>query len=283
MAVQLPEDYNRLMFPVPNPSLYGIRQGRKPMAERAALRAISLSIIVFSMVVPARAQVEQQARLRILNEVITAQAAARVGLPFGDTGAELSDSGTIRSDKLAAEIKKQGESVPSGKFVRITKIEFSDRSIEIEVDGGGKKGPGIMSRIGSSVQNGIGGGGSPKGAPNQPGGSKVVLKFEGKAPVELTPAAFRKLLDPILDFGSVPGVPDGVAYDGETPAAAPREARIGMSRAAVISALGRPNNRVRETVEGIEREDWIYNARGLRTTFVTFENDVVVGVREYDR
>jgi hypothetical protein len=249
------------------------------------LRAGGFVFIVFLMTALAGGQVAQQARFKILHEVVTEQAAARVGLPFGDNGVELSDSGTISQDKLAAEIKKRGESVPAGKFVRITNIEFSDKSIEVELDGGGKTGPGVLSKIGAGVQNGIGGG-NPKGTstPAVSSGSKVVLKFTGKAPADLTPAQFKRLLDPILDFGTAEIAQRGVAAPGETPQPdAPKEARIGMSRQAVIQAIGRPNNRVRETVEGVEREDWIYNARGLRTTFVTFENDVVVGIREYER
>jgi hypothetical protein len=118
-------------------------------------------------------------------------------------------------------------------------------------------------------------------------GSKIVLKFAGKAPAELTSAALKKLLLPVLDFGATPETVTGITMtgivSGEAPTAeSPKEARIGMGRTAVIQALGRPNNRVRETVEGVEREDWIYNGRGLRTTFVTFENDVVVGIREYE-
>ncbi|HEX4999814.1 MAG TPA: hypothetical protein VFY29_16460 [Terriglobia bacterium] len=234
--------------------------------------------------ITANAQVEQQARFKILHEVITNQAATRIGMPFGDNGVELSDAGVISQNKLADEIKKRGESVPAGKFVTITGIEFSDRAIEVELDGGGnKKGPGILSRIGAGLQNGIGGG-PPKGTTPQPiVGSKIVLKFAGKAPTDLTSAALRQLLDPILDFGRRPGAGvDGVA-GSEDPGEVIKEARIGMDHAAVIRALGRPNNRVRETVNGVEREDWIYNGPGLRTTFVTFENDVVVGIREYER
>src|SRR5262245_532678 len=99
------------------------------------LRAGGFLIVVFVMTTLARRQVAQQARFKILHEVITSQAAARVGLPYGDNGAELSDSETISQDKLAAEIKKREESVPAGKFVRITNIEFSDKTIEVELDG----------------------------------------------------------------------------------------------------------------------------------------------------
>jgi hypothetical protein len=247
-----------------------------------------------ALTVSAHGQVADQARYKILHEVIATQAATRIGMPYGDEGVELSDSGAIRQDKLASEMKKRGESVPAGKFVTVTKIEFSEKSIEIEINGGGKpKGPGIMSKIGAGVQNGIGGAPPKAPDPNQVPGSKIVLKFSGKAPKDLTSAGLKRLLDPILDFGRRPqqvagvtGAPGaaGAVVDGTDPDAdVIKEARIGMSRTAVIQALGRPNNRVRETVEGVEREDWIYNGRGLRTTFVTFENDVVVGIREYER
>jgi hypothetical protein len=55
-----------------------------------------------------------------------------------------------------------------------------------------------------------------------------------------------------------------------------------MDSNTVLLALGQPNRRNREkNGEGVEQEDWIYNGRGRRTTFVTFEKDVVVKVTEY--
>ena len=60
-----------------------------------------------------------------------------------------------------------------------------------------------------------------------------------------------------------------------------KEARIGMDRSTVIMALGRPDKKVREKLEGVDTEDWIYFERGLRVQFVTFENNVVVRIRQY--
>ena len=55
-----------------------------------------------------------------------------------------------------------------------------------------------------------------------------------------------------------------------------------MDREQVTAALGRPDRKVREAEpDGTETEDWIYFQRGLRAQFVTFENDVVVRIRQY--
>ena len=53
-----------------------------------------------------------------------------------------------------------------------------------------------------------------------------------------------------------------------------------MDREQVILALGRPDNKVRETVDGVELEDWIYGKPPGRIVFVTFEGDKVVRVKE---
>jgi len=61
-----------------------------------------------------------------------------------------------------------------------------------------------------------------------------------------------------------------------------KKARIGMDGNTVLLALGQPNRRRREkNSEGVEQEDWVYVGRGLHQTFVTFEKDVVVSVKEY--
>jgi hypothetical protein len=219
----------------------------------------------------ASAQVAESARFKILHDMIALQPAARLGLPLGGGGVELSEVGAVNREKLASEIKKHGEAIPPGKQTTITRIRFSDREIEIELDGGGKGKNPILSKIQQA-------GGHPSD-PKQAAGSKIVLKFADKAPTDLTPEGLSLLLNPVLDFGSgAPGVEDAV---GHRPDPSGGQVRIGMDRASVVRSLGRPNNRVRATRDGVEREDWIYNGPGLHTTFVTFENDVVIGIREY--
>jgi outer membrane protein assembly factor BamE (lipoprotein component of BamABCDE complex) len=54
----------------------------------------------------------------------------------------------------------------------------------------------------------------------------------------------------------------------------------GMDRDTVLMALGRPVRKVRETQDGEEIEDWIYGQPPGKITFVTFQGDKVIRVKE---
>ena len=60
-----------------------------------------------------------------------------------------------------------------------------------------------------------------------------------------------------------------------------KEAKIGMDKATVLMALGRPNDKIRERVDGIAQEDWLYRKVGFHVDFITFENGIVVRIRKY--
>jgi hypothetical protein len=59
-----------------------------------------------------------------------------------------------------------------------------------------------------------------------------------------------------------------------------KKAVVGMDRDMVLLAKGRPENKQRESKDGVEREDWIYGKPPGPITFVTFEADKVVQVKE---
>src|SRR5262245_62901648 len=82
------------------------------------------------------AQISRDARYDILRTVIADQAAARIALPFGDDGVELSDSGQVNKDRLDRDLKKNGQSIEVGKVVTVTAIDFGDDTVEVELDGG---------------------------------------------------------------------------------------------------------------------------------------------------
>ena len=240
----------------------------------AALLSLSLSL-------PLPAQISRDAKFEILRTVIADQAAARVGMPFGTDGIELSDSGEVNREKLEKEIKKNGQSIEIDKVVTVTEISFDDNKIEIELDGGGKNKKGFFDRL----EVGVGSQTTPvsRDDPRKAKGSKVVLQFSKKVPDSLTPDELKQLLSPVLDFNKRSFLKTGL--ESLPPefqeAVKAKEAMIGMDRATVIMALGRPDRKIREKPDGIETEDWIYFQRGLRAQFVTFENDVVVRIRQY--
>ena len=55
---------------------------------------------------------------------------------------------------------------------------------------------------------------------------------------------------------------------------------VGMEREQVIMALGRPQHKSRETKDGVELEDWVYGKPPGRITFVTFNGNKVIKVKE---
>jgi hypothetical protein len=244
-------------------------------------RSFLASLICLCISLPLPAQVSRDARFELLRTVLADQAAARIAMPFGAEGVELSESGEINKEKLDKEIKKNGQSIATGKIVTITDMSFSENKIELELDGGGKNKRNVLDHI----QVGIGYGGGPirEDPTKKAKGSKIVLHFSKKVPPDLKPEALKEMLMPVLDFNKQVAVQSPVeALPPEfREAVKAKEARIGMDRDTVIMALGRPDKKVREKKDGVDVEDWIYFERGLRAKFVTFENNVVVRIAEY--
>lgn len=245
-------------------------------------RARYLPILILSLGVSADAQVSQNTKFSILGSMIATEGAARIPMPLGKTGVELSANGLINKDKLEKELASNGQAILPGKVVSITAIEFNDKSIEFEIDHGGTKKKNILS----NVQVSVGGASSSdqKKATPEAKGSTITLLFPGKVPQDVTPETLKNLLEPVLDFTKQSLLRTGI--DALPPefqeAVKAKEARIGMDSNTVLLALGQPNKRNRErNAEGVDQEDWIYDGRGRRVTFVTFEKDVVVKITQY--
>lgn len=244
-------------------------------------RSFLAAILCMTASLSLPAQISRDAKFEILRTVIAEQAAARIALPFGNDGVDIEDSGQVNKEKLSADIKKNGQSIETGKVVTVTEISFDDNKIQIELDGGGKNKKGFLDRI----EVGVGSQTTPvtRDDVRKAKGSKIVLRFAKKVPADLTPDQLKQMLDPILDFNKHNFLKTGI--DALPPefqeAVKVKEARIGMDRSTVIMALGRPDKKVREKVDGIDTEDWIYFQRGLRAQFITFEKDVVMRIRQY--
>jgi hypothetical protein len=230
---------------------------------------------------PVLAQVSQQNRFEILGTVIADTAASEIVMPLGDDGVTLFEDGKIDEEKLREELGEEGRSINEGDIVTVTAISFDDDKIEIELNGGGKNKKGILDRL----EVGVGSRTTPvrQSDTENANGSKVVLRFSDKAPQELTPDLLRELLSPVLDFNERNFMETGLDSLPEEfrEAVLAKEAKIGMDKATVLMALGRPNDRIRERVDGIEREDWLYRKVGYRIDFITFENGIVVRIRKY--
>jgi len=247
-------------------------------------RFLTAGLLAVCVSPPVFAQISRDAKYEILRTVIADQAAARTGLPFGDDGVDITDSGQVNKDKLDRDLKKNGQSIESGKVVTVTDIAFDTNKIEIELDGGGKNKKNFLDRI--QVGVGVGDRTAPVNRDDKTAkakGSKVVVRFANKVPVDLKPEQLKEILNPLLDFNKHNFMKTGLeSLPVEFQEAVKvKEARIGMDRSTVILALGRPDNKFRETKNGIYSEQWLYYQRGLRALFVTFEDNVVVEIKQY--
>jgi len=243
-------------------------------------RGMILTVLCLSMPVVGLAQISSASRSEIIRNLYSEEAAARVDMPLGGEGLQISDQGQINESKLTKEIQKNGRSIQAGRVVRVTNVEFDSKSIEIELDHGGKE----KKRLSDHVQVSVGGASSPgpqQSSAPKANGSKISLTFSSKVPSSLTSNQLKQLLAPVLDFTRKTIVSTNI--ESLPPpfkeAVLAKEAVIGMDQDTVILAMGIPDRKTLEKVEGIEQEEWQYRKGGKRT-FVTFESNIVVRVSE---
>jgi len=222
-----------------------------------------------------------QSRMAIVRGLIAEFASAKTPLPRGEKGLFLKTDGQIDQERLRREITQHGTAVQPNVLIQITKIEFRDKEIAVEINGGGKK----KTKWYERVEVGIGSGTTPISTGNKQGtptGSMVTLVFPEKLP-DLTVEEVKQYLAPALDFNPVTPM---LTMTRPVPpefqkAIEEKRAAEGMDRDMVVAALGQPTRKVRETKDGVEQEDWIYGTPPLKVIFVTFEEEEVVRVQEY--
>ena len=184
---------------------------------------------------------------------------------------------------LHSALASQGAAVKIGDTVQITNIEFREKDIVIELNGGGKKHFHILQHL----QLGVGPNDSaplPDQDPRNGMGATLMLDYGRKLP-DMSPEDLKQELSALLDFSKHSATVNWI--DTLPPqfqrGIKNRQAVVGMDREMVIAALGRPGRKVRErNRQGDETEDWIYGDPPAKTVFVTFEGDKVIRVEEFD-
>lgn len=245
-------------------------------------RGTILAVLCLALPVIGLAQASKASQTEIIRKLLAEEAAARVDMPLGGEGVEVSDQGRINESKLNKEIQKNGKSIQAGRVVRVTNVEFGSKNIDIELDHGGKE----KKHFSDHLQVSVGGASTPgpqSSGASKANGSKVSLMFSNKVPSSLTFDQLQELLAPVLDFTKKTIVSTNI--ESLPPefkeAVLAKEAVIGMDQDTVLLAMGIPDRKTLEKVNGIEQEEWQYNGRGVKKTFVTFENNLVVKVTEY--
>ena len=225
-----------------------------------------------------------QDRVELTRGLTAEYAKAKALIPHTRKTLEFDSDGTYDAFKWTGIAKESGVAARPGDRVQVTKIEIESDRIVLQINGGYSGG----LKWYRNVQVGAGPSSAPmthpiaeSGDTNAPAGVAITLKF----PHALEPMKaddIKKMLAPILEFDkhsaaevyteSLPPETQNAIKEGH--------AQVGMTRDEVVMALGRPRYRSREVNDGVEYEDWVYGQAPGKITFVTFNGDKAVKVKE---
>ena len=236
---------------------------------------------------------QEQSKLELIRYVSGEFAKAVRPLPGGKEGFLVYVGKPVGWAVLDRAVATHGAAINTGDHVQITKLEFHDKSIVVDVNGGGRP----KKHWRDHIQFGMGGTipttqtttttpQQENGPPGiQPGmGSTLFLEFEKSVP-DLTPDELKQILAPFLNFAKERSA--SVQWIDTLPpetkkAIQERRPLVGMDREEVVAAIGRPEHKVRERDnEGNDIEDWIYGQPPSKTVFVRFMGDRVTSIRQY--
>src|SRR5467141_1245362 len=237
------------------------------------------------------ATLQENSKLALIRYVSGEFAKAVKPLPAGKEGFHVSVGKPLETEMLDRAVATHGAAVNTGDSVQITKLEFREHSIVVDLNGGGRG----KRRWRDHLQIGLGGGMPPmqtttttqQGGPPglQPGmGSTIFLEFTKVVP-DLSPEDLKKLLAPFLDFSKQRSA--AVQWFDTLPpemkkAIQDRRPAMGMDREEVVAAIGKPDHKVRERdTDGVDIEDWIYGQPPSKTIFVRFTGDNVTGIKQF--
>lgn len=187
--------------------------------------------------------------------------------------------GTWDKQRWRDAAQASGPAARLGDQVKITKVIIGSDNIVLELNGGVKSGGHWYDH----VQVGMGGASTPVGNGDYIASNGTSIEVQFHKPLSgITSADVKKILSPILEFDTRSATK---LYSETLPpevqkAITEKKAREGMDREQVLLALGHPDTKYRETKDGMELEDWIFGKPPGKVTFVTFEGNKVVKVKE---
>jgi len=249
------------------------------MPARAAASLFAL-LVATGPLTAAEKKLTFAERVEITRGLTAEYATLKAPLPRSKKALEVRTDGTYDKQQWDAAGREYGPAARVGDLVQISKVAIEGDRLVLDINGGFRGGRKWYERI----EVGVGGSTSPvggRGNSSAPGGVTIALLFPKGVPA-LAAAEFKKMLAPVLDFEKHSATEQYMDSLPPEIQAAIKEKRAadGMDREQVLLALGRPRNKVRETLDGVETEDWIYGQPPGKITFVTFAGSKVVKVKE---
>jgi hypothetical protein len=205
-------------------------------------------------------------------------------IPAGKRGFHLKAGAPLNENALRMAVTSAGSAINPGDRAQITNLDFKEKQIVVDINGGGKG----RTRLRDRIHLDIGGIPTVTTVPDRPAnvnaGATLFLDFDKPLP-EMTAEELERFLGDVLDFSKrhsaavqwVETLPPEIqkAIQDKKPV-------VGMDHDMVLAAMGRPDRKVREKgIDGTEIEDWIYGKPPEKTIFVSFEGDKVTQVHQY--
>ena len=225
-----------------------------------------------------RFSVEQ--REQTIRAFLDESAFAHCAFPRGKAEIRIEDGKISPSEAdIKQLVERSGAAAKAGDRVKITGVRFVREGIRFEINGGTSKRKGWQDRV--NVSNGM----DPNAVPQE----SVYTKFDGSSILLVLKDGkgigsdqVKEMLAPVLDFKAMT---QAEAYQKGLPpllAAAVKEhhALVGMDKEMVEAAAGRPLQRLRETSDGQEFEEWIYGTPPGDVEFVRFVRGKVVRIED---
>jgi len=245
------------------------------------MRKFALIAILTLPAFPAGNKLTWEDRVELTRGLTAEYATVKVLLPRAKKALEFEANGGYDKKQWNDIARESGPAARSGDMVQVTKIEILEDRIVLQINGGFKGG----KKWYQGVQIGMGGSTTPisgnGGDTNAPGGTSIVLLFH--KPLEPIKASeIKKMLGPVLDFEkrSVTQLYSESMPPETLQAIKEKRVMVGMDREQVIMTLGRADHKSRETKDGLDLEDWVYGVPPGKITFVTFNGDKVIKVKD---
>jgi hypothetical protein len=207
-------------------------------------------------------------------------------IPAGKKGFHLKAGAPINENALRMAVTSAGSAINPGDRAQITNLEFKEKQIIVDINGGGRG----RTRLRDRIRLEIGGIPTMTTTADTPvkanEGATLFLDFDKPLP-EMTAEELEQYLSGVIDFSKrhsaavqwVETLPPEIQK-----AIQDKQPVVGMDHDMVLAAMGRPDRKVREKgADGSEIEDWIYGKPPAKTIFVSFEGDKVTQVHEYPR
>ena len=239
-------------------------------------------LVVLTLLIPLHAEkikLSPQERVEIIRGLMAEHATVKTQLPRSKKPIVFESTGEYDKKAWFELFKQNGPAARTGDLVQITKVAIEDDKILLEINHGLKSGKSWRDRI----EVGMGNSTSPIGGSDNTGttGTNIAVHFTKGVPPS-SAAEFKKMLLPIMDFEKRSASENFVETLPPAVQAAIKDKRAveGMDKEQVLISMGRPDHKSRETVDGVDLEDWVFGKPPGKIVFVTFGGNMVVRVKE---